>query len=84
MTSFLQRTVHKVDEEGTNVIIMLSPEQLSHGTPDVGVTLDIDVFRAVDVDLSADDIWPILSVLHAVKNRVFFACMKEAALERYK
>jgi uncharacterized protein (TIGR04255 family) len=83
VASFLQRFTLFDVESGANVILTLAQNNTS---PDaqVSVILDIDTFRATDLEPPSPDLWEILEKLRVLKNRCFFGTITEATAELYE
>lgn len=45
---------------------------------------DIDVFMQVDMDVQKEDVWETLEGLRGYKNRIFFGCLTDEAIEQFK
>jgi uncharacterized protein (TIGR04255 family) len=50
----------------------------------VSVVLDIDVFRAIDVPSSEDEIWSLMEHLRTIKNQLFEASITDKARELFR
>jgi len=83
MSGFLQRYVlHDSEAEATVLLTQALPEA-SPGPP-VPVILDIDVFRPMRFPIHEEATWQYLERLRVLKNRVFFKCLTERAVELYE
>ena len=83
VASFLQR-FHLVDIDGNaSVILTLALDNAQPGER-VPVTLDIDAFKVVDLELPAQRLWEILEEMRALKNRSFFGTITETTAGLYE
>lgn len=82
VTDFQTRMAFHMPDDGANVILTqgLRPAE----TPgDLGILIDVDVFKAVELT-TEDDIWSTIDGLRDVKNRVFFGSITEKSAELYE
>jgi uncharacterized protein (TIGR04255 family) len=83
MSGFLQRYVLHDPQTDATVLLTEALPEASPGPP-VPVILDIDAFRHGRFPIEDRAAWQYLEQLRALKNRVFFACLTEAAVELYE
>ena len=82
LSGFLQRfVIHDAESEAT-VILTQALEAPSVEKP-LPIILDIDAFRRATFPVDGPNVWAYLSQLRRLKNRVFFGCLKDAAVELY-
>jgi uncharacterized protein (TIGR04255 family) len=82
LSGFLQRfIIHDAETEATVILTQLLQEpSLEKPLP---IILDIDAFRFATFPVDGPNVWAYLSQLRHLKNRVFFGCITEAAVELY-
>jgi len=86
VSSFLQRVViPDPDNNCTSIITQSLNDAGVMPVESITVLLDIDVFRAVSIDLSDSElIWSELGELRNIKNRMFFGHITDEMVERIK
>jgi len=79
---FFQRVIIPFSETESRAIVTQVTESMSEGH--VSVVLDIDVQRPCTLAANDDGIWSRFEKIREVKNLIFFSCVTERALERYR
>jgi uncharacterized protein (TIGR04255 family) len=82
LSAFLQRfVIHDPASEATVILT----QALEAGSPERNLPfiLDIDVFRVATFSPRGTQVWDCLEQLRLLKNRVFFGCLTELAVELY-
>jgi uncharacterized protein (TIGR04255 family) len=83
LSAFLQRfVIHDAGSQAT-VILTQALEAASSERP-LPVILDIDAFRVATLPPNGSQVWEGLEQLRRLKNRVFFGCLTERAMEIYR
>ena len=82
LSGFLQRfVIHDAKTEAT-VILTQALEEILPEKP-LPLLIDIDAFRFQEFGANEPKVWEYLNQLRELKNRVFFGCLKEAAIQLY-
>lgn len=86
LSAFLQRVVIVDPAKNLKAIVTqaLEESQVSLKTGTVGIFLDIDTFRVVQVDAGSQDVWATLDELRDFKNAIFFDHITEEAAELFR
>jgi uncharacterized protein (TIGR04255 family) len=84
LSGFLVKTVVEDDDSGASVSIsqMLEPPIAEKNR--VPVLIDIDVYKTVDLPPDSPECWQLLDMMRQLKNRAFFGCLTDKALEEFK
>lgn len=85
LAAFLQRLV--IPDPGTRnvaVVIQALEEAVTATAREVPVILDVDVFRLVGEQGTADNMWDVLQSLREYKNQIFFECITERTAEMFE
>jgi len=84
VSSFVVRTVVGDPESGSSIAVSQILEAPNVETNRVPVLIDIDVFKVVDYSPDSEEIWKLLDTMRELKNRAFFGCLTQKALEMFK
>lgn len=86
LAGFLQRYVIARASDGCTAIVTQALEESNVQVDSEAVTvfLDIDVFKAVELQPDSPEIWQTLEILRNFKNDVFFEYLTEPSVELYK
>jgi uncharacterized protein (TIGR04255 family) len=82
ISGFLQRYVLQDAQTEATVLLTEALPESSPGPP-VPLILDIDAFRHARFSIGEEAAWRYLEQLRVLKNRAFFACLTEAAVQLY-
>lgn len=84
LSNFLVKTV--VEDEGSGASISISQvlEAPIAEKNRIPVLIDIDVYKVVELPPESDECWQLLDKMRDLKNRAFFGCLTEKALEELK
>ncbi|MEW5975843.1 MAG: TIGR04255 family protein [Acidobacteriota bacterium] len=84
LASFFQ-TFSLVDVTGKAFVNLTLALGSAPGEPPAPVILDVDAYRrALALSPENEDLWAILEQLRQLKNRCFFGCLTERAVELYE
>ncbi len=85
VSAFLQRVVMVDRDTGDKAIVMQALEEPAALTesPNITVFLDIDAFKARQLDAADPEIWNILDGLRNYKNKIFFEHITEKTVEMF-
>lgn len=86
LAGFLQRFVIARASDGCTAVVTQALEESNVQLESDAITvfLDIDVFKIVELQPDAPEIWQILEVLRNFKNDVFFEYLTEKSVESYQ
>ncbi len=83
LEKFLTRVVIPNEELSAKTIITQSFDGVDQEGKGV-LMLDIDVFKEGSFAAESEDVWDILESFHDYKNQIFFGCITESTMEKYK
>jgi len=82
LSGFLQRFVIQDAKTEATVILTQALEEAPPEKP-LPIILDIDAFRFQGFAADEPRVWEYLNQLRELKNRIFFGCLTEAAIQLY-
>lgn len=80
VNEFLSRLVIPDKPSGAEIAILQSLQGLSQDSEHVHVLVDIDVYKAVDLAPTSEDIWKLLDIMRNLKNCAFFGALTKKTL----
>lgn len=84
LSNFLVKTIVEDEELGASISISQVLEAPIAEKNRVPILIDIDVYKTVDLSTQSDECWQLLDKMRDLKNRAFFGCLTDKALEGYK
>ncbi|MEM6960594.1 MAG: TIGR04255 family protein [Myxococcota bacterium] len=84
MSELLVRSVIPFESEGSSCIVTMLVQPVKPEDTSASVVLDIDVFIQNELDAHSDEVWDRLEQHRSVKNKVFYAIVKEELWRRYQ
>jgi uncharacterized protein (TIGR04255 family) len=84
LSNFLVKTIVEDEDSGASISISQVLEAPIAEKNRVPVLIDIDVYKTVDFSPDSDEYWQLLDKMRDLKNRAFFGCLTEKALEGFK
>lgn len=84
LSEFLVRLVVPDVPSGASIALVQALEGPNMQKSTIPVIIDIDVFKAVELDLSSNELWKLLGTLRDLKNRTFFGSITPKTLELLK
>ncbi len=80
MSDFFMRMI--LHENGLQAILSIATQNRDPNTRTL--LIDVDAFKLSDFNMNHDEIWNCIESLRALKNKIFFGCLTDLALEKYK
>ena len=84
LSEFLVRLVVPDVPSGAIIALVQALEGPNIEKSTIPVIIDIDVFKAVELDLSSNELWELLGTMRDLKNQAFFGSITPKTLELLK